>query len=147
MYRTSLSRLFSGSACLFTLLAGLATPAQAVEQTGATPLVKGNVIRLDINGCTEQLADALADIGLGSTTSAQGRADAVLEGNISNYVPKDERDESRGDVDVSYWAVVRDAAGLTVSANSGREGSSSVEEVCEDVAEEIVDRIENDMMP
>ena len=113
----------------------------ACTDLGSTEIRRRNVMpdirvfRLDTNGCTPQLTHELADKGFVLTTS---RREGTLRVNVRQL------DANTG-ASARFSAKLRDRDGGVVWETTGREDSISQEELCEDLSEEIVERLENRM--
>lgn len=114
------------------VLTGVAQARDAVIRSNPVPDLR--VLWLDTNACTPQLTAELED---GGYTLVSNRKEA--EGNLRVNVRQ--LDANTG-ASARFSASLRDQANKSVWETTGREDSISQEELCEDISEDIVDRLE-----
>lgn len=114
------------------LVVGSVHARDAVIRSNPVPHLQ--VLWLDTNGCTPQLTEELQE---GGYTLAQSRrsADGVLRVSVRQL------DANTG-ASARFSASLRDDRGNAVWETTGREDSISQEELCEDISEDIVERLE-----
>lgn len=123
-------------AVCFTTLLGAATvvSTQALARPDARSLYEVDAMAVDSNSCNGALRDALSDSGF-LVTSRRG-ADAELDVDVRHLDTEFGRS-------ARYTATVRGDDGDVLFRTSGREDSITTAELCEDISDDIVDRIEN----
>jgi hypothetical protein len=91
-----------------------------------------NAIWLDSNICMGEIGEQLDEHGF-FLTGGPRSSDAVLTVDVNPH----------GSESASYVATLRGDDGRVLMRTGGREDSVDDEEVCEDIGEEIADRIES----
>lgn len=114
------------------VMGGAAQARDAVIRSKPIPDLRA--LWLDTNACTPQLTAELEDNGY---TLVPNRKQA--EGNLRVNVRQ--LDANTG-ASARFSAHLRDQDGNAVWETTGREDSISQEELCEDISEDIVDRLE-----
>ena len=108
--------------------------AQAADKADAI-LPKVNNIMLQANGCSEQFASELQANGYQVVTN-RSLADAIFKIDMQS------RDEALGAA-ANYAVSLQTPDGFELFGQSGSEGSTDYEEVCEDVSEDMVEALVN----
>lgn len=112
--------------------AGAAQARDAVIRSEPIPDLK--VLWLDTNGCTPQLMSELEEDGY-LLVSNRGSSEGTLRVNVRQL------DANTG-ASARFSAALRDRSGGIVWQTTGREDSISQEELCEDISEDIAERLE-----
>lgn len=112
--------------------------ARRVDDRGpyARSLSQVQTISVDSNECIGQLDDELDDHGF--INSSSSRADGVLEVDVHQL------DANMG-ATARFAATLRGRDGRVLFSTTGREDSFSVAELCEDISEDIFDRMRTRM--
>lgn len=108
--------------------------AQTLARPDARSLYEVDAMSVDSNSCNGALRDSLQDNGFLVTNRRS--ADAELDVDVRHL------DADFG-ASARYTATVRGDDGDVLFRTSGREDSITTAELCEDISEDIVERIEN----
>lgn len=108
----------------------------------AETLRDANAIFVEGNQCAANITEALAESDLGVTTRAED-ADSTLKVSVNNDGRNlDELPEFGGiGHKAAYSASLIGAEGIVLFSTTGDEGSISYDEMCEDIGDEIAERM------
>lgn len=108
--------------------------AQALARPDARSLYEVDAVTVDANSCNGALREELLDNGY--LVTGRRAADAELDVDVRHL------DADFG-ASARYTATVRGDDGDVLFRTSGREDSITMAELCSDISEDIVERIEN----
>jgi hypothetical protein len=125
-------------------LAGITTGGAALAATGITTarsLGEVNVVRLQAEDCASGISRALDSHGFTvAPVNEKSEVDAVLQVSV-NRLPRPQKTLFGKGEEVSYAATLRGARNKLLFSTSGSEESFNMKELCEDVGENIADRL------
>ena len=131
-------------------LAILAAPAALLVACGtsdasdqAATLHQANAVYVSSNQCQSSITNAMADHDLG-VTSDSSVADSTLQVSIESQGRNlDEIPEFGGfGHKATYTATLIGAEGAALFSTTGEEGSTTFDELCEDIGDEIAERMQ-----
>jgi hypothetical protein len=114
------------------VMAGVADARDTVIRSQPIPDLR--MLWLDTNACTPQLTSELEDAGY-TFVASRKEAEGSLRVNVRQL------DANTG-ASARFSATLRNQDGKSVWETTGREDSISQEELCEDISEDIADRLE-----
>lgn len=102
------------------------------------------VVRLNANNCQSGIRGGLGERGF-SVTSSEGKVDAVLDVTVNQGGRNLDNVPSFGGVGnkASYSATLKGANDKVLFSTSGSEGSINMDELCEDIGDEIGERMQD----
>jgi hypothetical protein len=109
----------------------------------AKSLDKVRTIRVEANSCAGGIGAALADRGFSPKES--GKVDAVMQVNVSHTGRNLDNIPSFGGIGnkATYAASLRGARDKELFSTSGSEGSINQDELCQDIGDDIADRLKS----
>lgn len=135
----TLSRTFTASAAAAVLSLLFSMHASAARERGpfARSLNQVNAIWLDSNSCANGLSDEIEDRGF-ELTGSRRSADAILS---VDFHPRN----SEMGISAHYSATLQGEDGRVLFRTAGHETSLTLAELCSDVSDDILDRMEKRM--
>jgi hypothetical protein len=102
------------------------------------------VVRLNANSCQSGIRGGLGERGF-SVTSSEGKVDAVLDVSVNHSGRNMDNIPSFGGVGnkASYSATLKGKGDKVLFSTSGSEGSINMDELCEDIGDEIGERMQD----
>jgi hypothetical protein len=127
--------IFAGAGA--ALLYGGSILALEGEKGQKTVMPQLRVLWLETNGCTPQLSEELQENGYTLAASSKN-SEGIL------HVDVHQLDANTG-ASARFSAKLNDKAGKSIWQTTGREDSISQEELCEDIGEEVAERLKKRM--
>ncbi|MDX1495935.1 MAG: hypothetical protein R3352_00115 [Salinisphaeraceae bacterium] len=138
----SMNRSLFISALTLPMLITACDPKGA--EARANTVAEVSTVQLKANNCEHGVQEALAERNMGVVSEAD-KADAVLEINVkTNGRNLDEVPEFGGFGNkASYSATLYGVDDEVIFSTAGEEGSITFDEMCEDIGDEIAERIQD----